>query len=579
MVASTLHRLLNADVPWLHHVLILTCAFSVLPSSGISTFLYVHCVIAILFDTEPLLAAFQNPHEPPLIPHPYFPFLGHVVGMFWYGAKYFALVNRSTQHPIFSLQTLTTRTVVVIDPALATAIQKKSPNLTFYGLILPVTRRLVDLDDPTMDIISWNLDGVEHGPHEKGLLKESEDMIHGSLSPGPILNSLSTTQLEQFSTLLNDFVVRIGDGQNVEIGLMEFIKQIFTVANAYTIYGPSNPFVLHPHLVQSFWDYEAGMVGLIPNILPSITSRKSWKARIALNAAFHEFVENGHFRLASSIIQKRAAFNMKHGVTADMSGRTELILLFGILGNAVPTTFWFLAHILSRPELLDAIRQETSRAIIHHHNTTDEKENVQSISVSLLKSQCPLFVSTYRESLRHIANLSSVRMVTGTHTVSAPGHPSYLLSKGNIIQMASGVIHAAPRTWGSDAAEFRPERWMASTPSSTSTNPTSSPSSEDKKRTALPLPKSVPSAAFRPFGGGAVLCPGRHFAMTEILGFVALCVNMFDFREDAVQGGAFKLPEKDDTRMPLSVMKPVKEPIVRVRRRVGMEGVKWRVEL
>ncbi|KAJ4373135.1 hypothetical protein N0V83_003426 [Neocucurbitaria cava] len=568
MVASTLHRLLNADVPWLHHVLILTSAL-VLPSSGIRTFLSVHCVIAILFDTEALLAAFQNPNEPPLIPHPYLPFLGHVVGMFWYGAKYFALVNTSTQHPIFSLQTLTTRTVVVIDPALATAIQKKSPHLTFYGLILRVTRRLVDLDNPTMKIISWNLDGVEHGPHEKGLLKESEDMIHGSLSPGPILNSLSTTQLEQFSTLLNDFVPRIGDGQSVGIGLMEFIKQIFTVANAYTIYGPSNPFALHPRLVQSFWDYEAGMVGLIPNILPSITSRKSWKARTALNAAFHEFVENGHFRQASSIIQKRAAFNMKHGLTADMSGRTEVILLFGILGNAVPTTFWFLAHILSRPELLDAIRQETSRAIINHQHTTNEKENARSISVSLLKSQCPLFVSTYRESLRHIANLSSVRMVTGTHTVSAPGHPSYLLNKGNIIQMASGVIHAAPRTWGSDAAEFRPERWMTSTPTS----------SDDKKRTALLLPKSVPSAAFRPFGGGAVLCPGRHFAMTEILSFVALCVNMFDFTEDAVQGGgAIKLPEKDDSRMPLSVMKPVKEPIVRVRRRAGTEGVKWRVE-
>lgn len=491
--------------------------------------------------------------------------------MFWHGAKYFALVNASTQHPIFTLQTLNKRTVVVIDPALATAIQKKSPHLTFYGMILEVTRRLVDFDNASMEVIKWNLDGG-HGAHE-GLMHESEEMVSGSLAPGPNLNSLSTTQLEQFSTLLNDFVPS-GEGQGVEIGLMEFVKQIFTTANAYTIYGPSNPFALHPHLTQSFWDYEAGMIGLMADVLPSITSRKSWKARRAMNSALQEFVEQGHYRQASPLIQKRVAINLKHGLTTKMAGRSELILLFGILGNAVPTTFWFLANIFSRPELLDAIRQETSRAI-----HTDEEDKARLINVSVLKSQCPLLISTYRESLRHIANLSSVRLVTGTHTISAPGHPPYLLEKGNMIQIASGVIHAAPRTWGADAAAFKPERWIVPTPTPDTTAPTSNENTNinDGKPAALPLPKAVPSAAFRAFGGGSVLCPGRHFAMTEILGYVALCVNMFDIVD--VQGGVMRLPEKDDRHIPLSVMKPVREPRVVIRLREGTGSGTWRLEL
>ncbi|KAF1844197.1 cytochrome P450 [Cucurbitaria berberidis CBS 394.84] len=553
-------RLRKANIPWLQHFLILASALSILSETRI--FLLLYAVLTFHLDTEALLAALQNPREPPLIPHPYLPFLGHVVGMFWHGAKYFAFISASTQHPIFTLQTLNKRTIVVIDPTLATAIQKKSPNLTFYGMILEVTRRLVDFDYPTMEIIKWNLDG-EHGTHE-GLMHESEKMVSGSLEPGPNLNSLSTTQLEQFTTLLNAFVPS-GEAKGVEIGLMQFVKQIFTTANANTIYGPSNPFAVHPHLMHSFWDYEAGMIALMADIFPSITSWKSWRARKAMNNALQEFIEKEHYRQASPLIQKRVAINLKHGISPKMAGRSELILLFGILGNAVPTTFWLLANIFARPELLAAIRAETSKAI--HAN-----ETVNVISVSVLKAHCPLLLSTYRETLRHIANLSSVRLVTGTHEINAPGHPPFLLEKGNMIQIASGVIHAAPSTWGSDAADFKPERWMAAT-----RHAKSSDGNVNDKKTALPLPNSVPSAAFRAFGGGSVLCPGRHFAMTEILGFVALCVNMFDVAD--VQGGVLKLPEKDDGRIPLTVMKPAIDPQVMVRRREAAEDVQWRLEL
>ena len=475
-------------------------------------------------------------------------------------------------------QTINKQTVVVIDPALATVIQKKSPNLTFYGMILEVTRRLVDFDTKTMEIIHWNLDG-EHGEHE-GLMNESEEMVSGSLAPGPSLNALSTTQMEQFSALLNDFVPTIEDAQHsaVEIGLMEFVKSMFTQANAFTIYGPQNPFLKHPELVKEFWEYERGMIGLMADVFPSITSRRSWKARRAMNAALHEFVSKGHYETASPMIQKRVAINLKHGVTPLMAGRSELILLFGILGNAVPTTFWFFAQIFSRPDLLAAIRDETQQAV-----RREKGENV--INTSILKTQCPLLASTYRETLRHIGNLSSVRLVTGTHTISVPSHPTYLLQRGNMIQIASGVIHTSSRTWGADAAEFKPERWIANSVVNGSDLSNGSTRTSEKinrdGKIALPLPKNVPSSAFRAFGGGSVLCPGRHFAMTEILGFMALCVHMFDVTDKA--GDVMRLPEKDDGRIPLSVMKPVVDPRLVFRRRDGRntdgDVVPWRLEL
>lgn len=571
MAISTLGRLRAANIPWTMHLTALATGIYFSSSPGMGTFLAIYALLAFLLDTETLLAALQDLSEPPLIPHRYLPFLGHVIGMFWYGASYFARVNAETQHPIFSLQTLGARTIGVIDPTLAAPIQRASKNLSFYGMILEVTKRLVDFDEPSMRIIRWNLDGA-HGANE-GLMNESHDMVAAELGPGPGLNAMSATQLEQFGAQLDDLVP---GSARVEMSLMEFVKRIFTLANAYTVYGPQNPFALHPSLVSDFWTYEAGMIGVMADVAPWLTARRPWRARRAVNAALHEFVAKEHYRTASPMIQKRVQINLKHGLSKEMAGHAELILLFGIVGNAVPTTFWLLAHIFARPALLARIRDETSQAVLCVRDGDGGGRREKVVNVTALKTQCPLLVSTYRETLRSIANLSSVRLVTNTHTISAPGHRAYLLRKGAMIQIASGVIHGAENVWGPDAKEFVPERFISATTSSEqfAAETDAAPSAE---RTATQLPKGVPSAAYRAFGGGSVICPGRHFAQSEILGFVALCVHMLDIED--VRGGPIELPKRDNQKIPLSVMKPVVEPRVIVKRRRGEEDVLWRLEL
>ncbi|KAF2642058.1 cytochrome P450 [Massarina eburnea CBS 473.64] len=574
MSTSTLARLRDANISWTLHITTLFASLYYLRLSDISTFLTIYSIITFLFDGEYLLAALQDPTEPPLIPHPYLPFLGHVIGMFWYGASYFSRVNEKMQYPIFTLQTMTAKTIGVIDPYLAAPIQRASKNLSFYGMILEVCKRLVGFDETTMKVIRWNLDGA-HGAHE-GLMDEGGSMVIAELSPGPSLNAMSTVQLDKFSEMLNDFV---SGSDSVNISLMDFVKNIFTEANAYTIYGPQNPFAIHPELIQKFWDYEAGMIAVMADVFPSITARKPWAARKAINDALQEFVEREYYRTASPMIQKRVQINLRHGLTTKMTGRAELILLFGIIGNAVPTTFWFLANIFARPDLLENIREETSQAILCTNNpNSDSKE--KTISVGDLKTKCPLLVSTYRETLRSIGNLASVRLVTGTHTVTAPGYRPYTLKKGAMVQIASGVIHSLPSVWGPDAAFFNPMRFISLTTNteqfSSETNPNSTLA--ESERTATALPRGVPSAAFRTFGGGSVICPGRHFAQSEILGFVTLCVHMFDI-VDRITGKAFDVPIRDNQRIPLSVMKPAKEPQVTIKRRTGEENAIWKLEL
>ena len=68
--------------------------------------------------------------------------------------------------------------------------------------------------------------------------------------------------------------------------------------------------------------------------------------------------------------------------------------------------------------------------------------------------------------------------------------------------------------------------------------------------------QGIHPAAFRAFGGGKTLCPGRHFATNEILAFVAMIVLMFDI--DSPDGGkqGLRIPEKDDGVMPVHILEP-----------------------
>ena len=139
----------------------------------------------------------------------------------------------------------------------------------------------------------------------------------------------------------------------------------------------------------------------------------------------------------------------------------------------------------------------------------------------------------------------------------------YLLKKDSIIQVASGVIHMDEKIWGEDAGEFNARRFMSA--------------SETEKTATAPLPKNVPSAAFRAFGGGSVICPGRHFAQSEIVGFVAAVVMGFDFEDPG--GGVIQLPKRNNEVLPLAVIKPRDECNVVITRRKGLENVKWELEL
>jgi cytochrome P450 len=116
---------------------------------------------------------------------------------------------------------------------------------------------------------------------------------------------------------------------------------------------------------------------------------------------------------------------------------------------------------------------------------------------------------------------------------------------------------------GPDAEEFNPRRFQNSR-FGTFTG-ISEPDKDDSQ------PKKVHPAAFRTFGGGTIVCPGRHFAQTELLALTAGLVLGFNIT--GADGGPIVVPPRQDNTLSISMPQPAEDVSVKFERRNGWRNV------
>ncbi|KAL8815366.1 MAG: hypothetical protein Q9223_005485, partial [Gallowayella weberi] len=479
----------------------------------------VTAVAVLVITANYFLGPTYDPREPPVI-HQKVPYIGHVIGLLQYGLRYFELLSTKYPLPVFTLQTLGRKVYVVNSPDLISAVQKNAKTLTFDPFVSFVSPRIFDAGDHAMAVINDNLDG-EKG--QWGLLSDVSRGMHTALAPGESLDWMTRTMLNK----LEESIEPLGENDDgTEIDLYRWVRKAFTVAGteagrymapvdiSLQVYGPKNPFNHNPELEDAFWDFESDITMIILGIAPSITARKGCKARNKFIAALKEYVNDNGPETGSDLIKVRYEGNKKYGV-AEYTANFEIGNLIGVLINATPTFFWILTHIYSRPTLLAQLRAEIANVT---DSATSGHITTNSIIVSKFQPHCPLLLSTYQETLRLQTHNTSSRWVT-KDTVLAD---QYLLKAGNVIQMPGYPVHTLPSIWGPDVTSFNPHRFLK-------------PERKDKSTKQHP-------ASFRSFGGGATLCPGRHFAAAEICAAAAMMVSRFEI-EPVGTGGEWSVPD------------------------------------
>ena len=215
--------------------------------------------------------------------------------------------------------------------------------------------------------------------------------------------------------------------------------------------------------------------------------------------------------------------------------------------NTNPTMFWVIFHVFSRPDYLRQCRDEACEIM-----TTKEEDGkfVRSLDISQLK-QCPTLVMIFQEALRVHTISPSVRRVVRETSVG-----EYVLKEGITLYIPSVVFHTDREVWGSDVGAFNPERWQENSASKL---------------------RGTNAVAMRPFGGGQTLCPGRHFAMTEVLAMVVMLIMRFDL--EPVGGSGWKEPSTNNTSPITSVLQPDSDIEVRVQERAEYRNDEWAFEL
>jgi len=294
--------------------------------------------------------------------------------------------------------------------------------------------------------------------------------------------------------------------------------------------------------------FEKDFTTILIGILPSILARKGIAGRENVAKAFQNYFRLKGHEGGSALIKNRYGLNAEKGLSIEDNARFEVAGGIAMLVNTAPPVFWMLVLVYSNPELLDDIRKEV--ASIMTTSLDDGGNVVRNFDISNVKSSCRLLASTYQEILRFRSMGASVRLVMEDTLLDG----RWLLKKDNLIQMPSRVIHEDGSIWGSDVAEFNPRRFLK----------------EEKPKTANG--KRPSPIAFRAFGGGATLCPGRHFATNEILTIVTMFVMRFDMKPVT---GNWSLPTTHNTNIVSTIMEPDKDIQVEITLRKGFEDGSW----
>jgi len=458
------------------------------------------------------------------------------------------LISKYYNHPIFTLPVLNSRIYVVSDPSIAAVVQR-TKTLSFNPIIPVVTQRVLGFDDATRSIIAKGIDrDGANGP--RGFYPETHDIIYGLLSPGDSLNDLTLSAIKAFAVELDKYnetlkAVEFGGVGKVE-DLLSWFRHIVVVATARFFFGPHNPITRIPQLEEAFWDFDNGIPGLLLGFLPQWTTRKAFFGREAVVRAYMRYLEEGSYMQCCDLIQRRIKVAEKHGFSTEGIARTELSFLFAGAANTTITSFWMALHTFARPELLQEVREELEKCV--EDNKGDKK--VKRISVEKIKNECPLLFSIFRETLRLESDAFSSRVVMADTVLAG----QYFLKKDSVLMISGGIMHQLKNVWGDDVNEFNPRRFLELTRS-----------------------KDLHPAAFRSFGGGSTLCPGRHFATNEILVFVAMIILQFDFQPTV--GRELKVPRKQDDVIPVHILEPENIVEVKIMQRPNWEDVSWETTL
>ncbi|KAJ5623151.1 hypothetical protein N7490_011756 [Penicillium lividum] len=462
-----------------------------------------------------------DPREPPVVTNK-IPLVGHLLGLIISGFSYFTILA------VFN------KTYTITSPSLMQAAQRHNKTLKLDPLVTRGLRKVAGIKN----------EKTLHLPREKesgsgGLIQK----IMHDMAPTLMGKSLDKMNL-CMTRLLLPYVDRLGESSTID--LYGWCRDAITDASTETLYGPLNPYG-SPEVAEAFWEFETNLASLAVNPFPWLTARKTLKARSKVCKSILKYVENNGPQQGSELAIMRYKTIMEAGVSMDEYAKMEIPITMAFLSNTVPAAFWVLFDLYTRPKLRAEIREELKTNAL-----SVAADGSHNIDIGAMREECPLLLSTFQEVLRTRTTTCSSRIVLQDTLLAG----KYLLKSGSMLNIPADAMGYHSTVWGANSAVFDARRFIKTA---------SSDDTEGKKDVRRP-------GRFMTFGISPVICPGRHFASSEILGLVAMMILRYDVEPF---NGSWKEPPKNQAAL-VSIMGAIKGTFpVKVTRRNGFQGVKW----
>jgi len=227
---------------------------------------------------------------------------------------------------------------------------------------------------------------------EQGFSETWPKYIMPAMSPGPDLDAINRKAIQ----VLAEYTEILRAQGTHRLPLRTWSRKVMVVATSEAIWGEKNPY-RDPEVAEAWRVFEAGFMTINMFPMASWVFPQIFKARERVADAMLEYVHSGGPEGASGLVRKR--YEHHRGLFQlwlDDFARGELGNTFALLGNSTAVALWVIWHIYSDDQVLSDIRSEVSRLV-------EESEDENSIDLGMVKTACPILLSTFMETLRYRA--------------------------------------------------------------------------------------------------------------------------------------------------------------------------------
>ncbi|KOS17063.1 putative cytochrome P450 [Escovopsis weberi] len=424
---------------------------------------------------------------------------------------------------------------VINDPDLISHVQRERSNKDLEaraitqrtGLVQRFFGDLIGQSKETIEIMTQNLDEKSYEVCHRS---DTHRLMSGGLGP----TAHSTIQLYRDTlAVIAQEIETMTMGSPECLDLSDWVRKVITLGTAVAFHGPGNP------------------ISKSPELIPMLCADVLKKRETLIDEYRKFFAEEANKRDSdkkySEIIRDIKDLDTQYGFDEDATTRSAFALVSGVTSNSAPATFWIITLVLCNPPLHARIMRELKDAIVLERDEHGAGTPRLIFDIKMIKQKCPLLCATFYEVLRLKTTATVSLRVEKDFLLDG----RYMLKKNALIMMPNAALHIDPASWGADAREFRPERFLDS--------------------------KQHLSASFRPFGAGYNICPGRHLAKDEIIGTAAIVLFSFDMSPGGPsRGDGFRPPKAFGTHVATTVT-PSEAFKVKFTPRKELRGAKWSV--